>query len=139
MTEFVNIRVVINDGNFEKFCDKYGIECPEQYDLGGAIDNVEQDIYDMCYAKDSENSIDGLLAKAVKKDIAENYAEREYEVTVSTREFVTRTYTVCIEATDEDDAKEKAIEYIENNAGEGYDDEDFDGLDDANVEDIELA
>lgn len=139
MTEFVNIRVVINDSNFEKFCDKYGIECPEGYDLGGPIDIVEQDIYDMCYAKDNENSIDGLLAKAVKWDIKENYTTREYDVRIETREFVTRTYYTTVEAKDEDEAAEKATDWIENNAGDGYDDEDFDGLDSASVEGNALA
>lgn len=136
MTEFVNIRVVINDGNFEKFCDKYGIECPENYDLGGAIDNVEQDIYDMCYAKDNENSIDGLLAKAVKRDIIENYSTREYEVRIETREYVTRTYYYTVEAKNEDEARDMAVERCENDGGEGYDDEDFDGFDSLTATDV---
>lgn len=140
MSTLVKLNININDGKeFDEALEKAGVELPENYDLGEAIDQLENICWKALVALNTEDGADGVLVGIIKQDIEENYGEREYEVTVETREFVTRTYYFTVDAKNEEEAKARAYEECENAGGEGYDSEDHDGFDEIIVGDAELV
>lgn len=120
MSRYITLRAIVDYTKLDELADRYDIGLPEGYSGQANLrDYVVEAIHEAIDA--AGESIDGLLAEAVRRDIAENWGGGDYTVVVETTERVVRQYTFDVHAESADRACDEVGRRIQGGEiGTGY-------------------